>query len=462
MIRENQKVLNRFQMILDLLIMVAALFTAYSFRFANYTGDYLTFPYYLETLYLLVPLFFILYYFFGLYEPQRRKSRINELGSIIKANLAAMTILLSFLFFSKEVNYSRQVFFYFVLFNCGLTILERALIRKILTHIREKGYNKKFLLVVGADRLGRKLIRKIKENPGLGYEIVGLVDDQLEKGSLVEGAKVLSDISGMEEVIKDSVIDEVMIALPLKEYDKLKIIIKKCEKSGIRTNIIPDYLKYIPARPVYDEIDGLALLNIRYIPLDNLLNAWMKRTLDIVLSALALLICLPLFLILMVVIRLDSPGPVFFNQERVGLNQKRFTMYKFRSMKMQSESCSDTEWSRKNDPRRTKVGALLRKTSLDELPQLFNVLKGDMSLVGPRPERPFFVERFREKVPKYMIKHQVRPGITGWAQVNGWRGDTSIRKRIECDLYYIENWTLTLDIKIVFLTVFRGFINKNA
>jgi len=462
MIRENQKILNRLQVVLDLLILTAAMVVAYYIRFANYTGGHLELPYYLKTLYLLVPLYFLLYSFFGIYEPKRRKNHMKEISGIFKANVSGLIILMSTLFFIKEVDFSRQVFFYFIVLNCSLTIGERLLVRGILYRIRSKGYNKKFLLIIGAGSLGRKAIRKIRENKSMGYEIIGLIDDQVARGKRIEGIEVIGEISQLEEVLDRHTVDEIIIALPLKEYDKLRIVIRKCEKCGVRTLIIPDYTRYIPAKPAYDELDGLPLINIRHVPLDNLFWALTKRVFDIIASAIGLLICSPLFLIIALAIKIESPGPVIFKQIRVGMNRKNFTMYKFRSMRIQTEEESSTQWTTENDPRKTRVGCFIRKTSIDELPQLFNVLKGDMSLVGPRPERPYFVERFKEKIPKYMIKHQVRPGITGWAQVNGWRGDTSIRKRIEYDLYYIENWTFSLDIKILIMTIFKGFINRNA
>ena len=463
MIRENQKILNRIQIVIDLAILVLSLVLAYYIRFYNYTaGGYLTLRYYIYTLYLLVPLYFVLYSFFELYEPKRRKDMVRELSGIVQANIFGLLILMSALFFIKEIDYSRLVFFYFILLNCTLLAAERFVVRRVLYQIRKKGYNKKFVLIIGAGRLGRRIIRKIQEIPALGYEIVGLIDDQQQQGKQVEGVTVIGNSSELESLLAKRTVDEIIIALPLKEYDKLRFIIKVCEKSGVRTNIIPDYSRYIPARPAYDEIDGIPLINIRHVPLDNLFNALAKRVFDIIVSAIGLVLCLPLFLIIALAIKLESPGPVLFKQERVGLNRKVFNMYKFRSMKLQTEEQANTQWTVENDPRVTKVGRFIRKTSLDELPQLFNVLKGDMSLVGPRPERPYFVERFKEKIPKYMIKHQVRPGITGWAQVNGWRGDTSIRKRIEYDLYYIENWTFAFDIKILIMTIFKGFINKNA
>lgn len=236
----------------------------------------------------------------------------------------------------------------------------------------------------------------------------------------------------------------------------------ECEKSGVHTKFIPDYGNIIPTKPYTEDLLGLPVINIRYVPLSNTFYMLTKRCMDIVGSIVCIIVFSPLMLGTALLVKATSKGPLIFRQERVGLHNKAFWMYKFRTMYVQTEEEEQKGWTKKNDPRVTSVGRFLRKTSLDEFPQLFNVLKGDMSLVGPRPERPQYVERFREEIPRYMIKHQVRPGMTGWAQVCGYRGDTSIRKRIEHDLYYIENWTLGLDIKILFLTVFRGFINKNA
>jgi len=237
-------------------------------------------------------------------------------------------------------------------------------------------------------------------------------------------------------------------------------VIQLCEKSGTKVSVIPFYNDVIPTRAIVDNIGAIKLIQLRTTPLDEPFNAALKRGFDILVSLLGLIVLSPLMLIIAVAIKLSSPGPVLFKQERVGLNKKHFTMLKFRSMKV--NDAQDTAWSKDEDSRRTAVGSILRKFSLDELPQLFNVLGGDMSLIGPRPEIPFFVEQFRETVPLYMVKNQVRPGITGWAQVNGYRGDTSIPKRIEHDIWYIENWSFGLDMKIILMTVFGGMINREV
>ena len=270
-------------------------------------------------------------------------------------------------------------------------------------------------------------------------------------------------VSGdLEHILPANELDEIAITLGLSEYSKLEHIVAECEKSGVHTKFIPDYNNIIPTRPYTEDLMGLPVINIRHVPLTNTFNAMVKRIVDIGGSLFAIVLFSPVMLITAILIKLTSPGPLIYKQERVGLHNQTFKMYKFRSMEVQDPAKEKKGWTVKNDPRVTPIGKFIRRTSIDELPQLFNILKGDMSLVGPRPERPFFVEKFREEIPRYMVKHQVRPGLTGWAQINGYRGDTSIRKRIEHDLYYIENWTLGFDFKIIFLTFFKGFINKNA
>lgn len=276
------------------------------------------------------------------------------------------------------------------------------------------------------------------------------------------GYPVLGGIDKLVDVLLHKYFDLVVIALTSEDTDELGYILAQCEKAGVKSNVIPYYYKYVPTQPYMDDLDGLPVIDTRRVPLDNWFKSGLKRTFDILFASVAILLTSPIMLLSVIMIKLTSPGPVIFHQERVGLNRKQFMMYKFRSMHVQTDEEEREQWTTKNDPRKTKWGSFMRKTSIDELPQFFNVLKGDMSVVGPRPERPFFVEKFREEVPRYMIKHQVRPGITGWAQVNGLRGDTSIEERINHDLYYIENWTFSFDLQIIFLTVFKGLVNKNA
>jgi len=354
------------------------------------------------------------------------------------------------------------MFIYFFMINIVLEEIERLMIRAFLRSIRKNGYNQKHILLVGYSKAAEQYIDRIKQNPQWGYNIRGILDDNIARGTMYKGVKVIGSVGNLSYILPENKLDEIAITLGLEEYYKLEKIVAECEKSGVHTKFIPDYGNIIPTRPYTEDLLGLPVINIRYVPLSNTFNALIKRLTDIIGSIICIIIFSPIMLTSAVLVKMTSKGPLIFKQERVGLHNKPFQMYKFRTMYVQTEEEERKGWTQKNDPRVTSVGRFLRKTSLDEFPQLFNVLKGDMSLVGPRPERPQYVEKFREEIPRYMIKHQVRPGMTGWAQVNGYRGDTSIRKRIEHDLYYIENWTLGLDIKILFLTVFKGFINKNA
>ena len=327
---------------------------------------------------------------------------------------------------------------------------------------RKKGRNIKHTVFIGFSTSAAAYIDRSKSNPQWGLKVHGIFDDLVSDNFEYRGIKKIGTLSDLAAYLEKTSLDEVAITLNLNEYHKLEQIVAICEKSGVHTKFVPDYYNFISTNPYTEDLDGLPVINIRNVPLTNTMNKLIKRLIDIIGSIIALILFSPIMLIVAILVKKSSPGPIIFAQERIGLGNKPFKMYKFRSMGVQDPKKEAKEWTTKNDVRVTPVGRVIRKTSLDELPQFWNVLKGDMSLIGPRPERPLFVEKFKEEIPRYMIKHQVRPGITGWAQVNGFRGDTSIRSRIEHDLYYIENWSLGLDIKILFLTFFKGFVNKNA
>ena len=325
----------------------------------------------------------------------------------------------------------------------------------LLRYYRQRGYNLKHVLIVGTGPMARRYLNKIRTNKELGYQAMGYVSDDADGW---RGLVYLGGYQDLNRILEKFSPDEVVAAIPAEDFTKTPLVISACEKAGVKLSIIPFYAEYMPTNPEFDDLDGLPLLNIRHIPLDNWGNAFMKRAMDIVGSLVLIVLTSPIMLIAAIGVRLSSPGPIIFSQERVGRNKKTFRMYKFRSMRVNDRQ--DTGWSRDKDDRKTAFGSFIRKFSIDELPQFFNVLKGDMSLVGPRPEVPFYVEQFREEIPLYMVKHQVRPGITGWAQVNGLRGDTSIKDRIEHDIYYIEHWTVFFDIEILFMTLFKGIVNS--
>lgn len=471
MIKNNQQHFNRLHVVFDAIVVVLSYAFAWWLKFASGIVDreigVLSFEFYMKALILIVPLYLFLYYAFNLYTPKRVQGRRLELSNIIMANTVGILIVFAGFFlvlsYSEDAkNFSRSMFVYFYVINIVFEEIERLFIRAFLRSIRRRGYNQKHILLVGYSKAAEQYIDRIKQNPQWGYDVQGILDDNIARGTIYKGVKVIGSIGNLEYILPQNKLDEIAITLGLEEYYKLSKIVAECEKSGVHTKFIPDYGNIIPTRPYTEDLLGLPVINIRYVPLSNTFNALIKRLTDIIGAVICIIVFSPVMLTSAILVKTTSQGSLIFKQERVGLHNKPFKMYKFRTMYVQTEEEEKKGWTQKNDPRVTRVGAILRKTSLDEFPQLFNVLKGDMSLVGPRPERPQYVEKFREEIPRYMIKHQVRPGMTGWAQVNGYRGDTSIQKRIECDLYYIENWTLGLDFKILFLTVFKGFINKNA
>lgn len=465
MIKDNQKYFNRLHVIIDAFIIVIAYTLAYFLKFYSGLLDSvkgLTAQQYFFALIFIVPGYLILYAAFQLYTAKRVQGRRLEMGNIIKANTIGLLLFIVVLYVIRQQHFSREMIFIFYAVNIFLELAFRNIIRHILRTMRKSGFNLKHILLVGYSRAAEEYIDRIKANPQWGYLVRGILDDDVERGTMYKGVKVIGRIDNLFVILPQNRLDEIAITLSIDKYSNLEHIVSMCEKSGVHTKFIPDYNNIIPTRPYTEDLLGLPVINIRRVPLTNTFNIAIKRTIDILGSLVAIIIASPLMLLIAALVKLSSKGPVIFKQERVGLHNKNFQMYKFRSMGVQKAKEEKTAWTVPDDPRVTRVGKFIRKTSIDELPQLFNILKGDMSLVGPRPERPFFVEKFREEIPRYMVKHQVRPGLTGWAQINGYRGDTSIRKRIEYDLYYIENWTLGFDIKILFLTIFKGFINKNA
>ncbi|MBQ7972330.1 MAG: undecaprenyl-phosphate glucose phosphotransferase [Lachnospiraceae bacterium] len=465
MIKDNQRYLNRLHVVLDALITVISYITAWWIRLVMFSEEgagVLPKEIYFGALLIIVPGYVILYSTLNLYKSKRYSSTAREIFDIIKANTLGLVLIFVALYIVNEPNFSRSMIFIFYVLSILLMIWMRCLVRLILRSIRKKGYNIKYILLVGYSRAAEEYIDRIMANPEWGYVVRGILDDTVPAGTLYRGVKVLGRVDNIYVILPENKLDEIAVTLSLKDYDRLEEIVGICEKSGVHTKFIPDYNSVIPTRPYTEDLFGLPVINIRHVPLTNTINWILKRAVDIVGSIVAIIVFSPVMVLSAILIKASGDGPIIFKQERVGLHNKTFQMYKFRTMQVQDKSEEKTAWTVKNDPRVTKIGRILRKTSMDEIPQFFNILKGDMSLIGPRPERPFFVDKYKEEIPRYMVKHQVRPGLTGWAQVNGYRGDSSIRKRIDCDIYYIENWSMWLDIKILFLTVFKGFINKNA
>ncbi|WP_342563245.1 undecaprenyl-phosphate glucose phosphotransferase [Paenibacillus sp. FSL R7-0345] len=465
MIRRNQKFLTQLYMVADFLVIQLSFLAAWWLKFrSGWLESYNTLPVesyaYWSIMYGAISV--LIGIVLSLYLPKRKKRFVDEFLKIFQVHVMAIFILLGVMFFLKEIDVSRQYLAIYMGFNILSIMLYRYVLKTMLKSLREKGYNRQFVLIIGAGSLGKRFYNNLIQYPELGYETIGFLDD-FHKWDGIEEQRykpILGTVDELSGILEMLPVDEVILALPLDAHSKYPAIIAACEKAGMRTLIIPDFFDYLPARPYFDNFAGMPMINVRDIPLDMAGNRLAKRSFDIVFSLFAILMLSPIMLIVAIGVRLTSPGPVIFKQERVGLNRRNFMMYKFRSMKMQTDSEVDTGWSTKDDPRRTRFGTFIRRTSLDELPQFFNVLFGQMSVVGPRPERPYYVEQFRDEIPKYMVKHHVRPGITGWAQSNGLRGDTSIEERIKHDIFYIENWSLLFDIRIIFRTIRNGF--KNA
>ncbi|WP_406536962.1 undecaprenyl-phosphate glucose phosphotransferase [Methanobrevibacter sp.] len=466
MIKENQKILNITLVLIDILVWGIALLCALWLRFKTTLfgplGGHLgLISYLLFFTFAVVPVYLILYFAFGLYKPRRTyKNIFSEATQIIKVNILAFITLVSILFIINQPDFSRIMLFLLAIIATFFGIIERFVIRSILKRMRINNKNIKHILIVGDNELAFTFARRIRENPYLGFVVSGFLGRSDHIGREIEGSRVIGGFKDIDRILDMNRFDRVVLAIPLKYYYKINELVESCERVGIKAEIIPDYIRYFPAQPSVDMIEDIPIINIRYVPLDDDFNKFLKYLSDYVIALIAIVITSPIMIITAIAIKLTSPGPIIFKQERIGHNSKPFMMYKFRSMKVQDPGEEKSEWTTKDDPRKTRVGELIRKTSIDELPQFFNVLKGDMSVVGPRPERPYFVQQFKETVPKYMVKHQVKPGLTGWAQIHGCRGDTSITKRIEYDIEYVENWHMGLDLAIMIKTAVKK--NPNA
>ena len=452
--------------LLDVLVVSISLICSFWLRFKTTLfgplGGHLGYQSYLIFLLLaVIPVYLILYFAFGLYKPRRTyKNIFSEATQIIKVNIVAFFVLVSILFIINQPDFSRIMLFLLALISTFFGIIERFAIRSILIRMRINNKNLKHILIVGDNELAFTFANKIKANPYLGFSIGGILGRPEHIGEEIQGCKITGSFNELDNLLENNRFDRVVLAIPLKYYYKINELVESCEKVGIKAEIIPDYIRYFPAQPSVDMIEDIPIINIRYVPLDDGFNKFLKALSDYAIAIIAIVITSPIMIVTAIAIKLTSRGPIIFKQERIGYNSKPFMMYKFRSMRVQNPNEEKSEWTTRDDPRKTKVGEFIRKTSIDELPQFFNVLKGDMSVVGPRPERPFFVEQFKESIPKYMVKHQVKPGLTGWAQIHGCRGDTSIKKRIEYDIEYVENWHMGLDLGIMIKTVLKK--NPNA
>jgi Undecaprenyl-phosphate glucose phosphotransferase len=405
----------------------------------------------------------------GLYRLRRGRTRVDDFfGVLVGSLLGTLLSVLGTLYINTYhldaalkgqgfLEISRPVWGLFLVLNVVFTYLSRETVRDLLRRRWRAGIGLRRVLIIGVGDLGRMVADRILEHGELGFKLVGFLDDRAARGDAIgyRGLPLLGSVTDLAEVSAREAIDEIYVALPIEEHIKMLGVVEHASRECINVHVVPDLLQFIALRARLEDLDGLPLISINDVPLRGI-NSVLKRVVDVALSLGVVMLGAVPALIIALVIKRSSPGPVFYKQQRMGLDGKAFTVYKFRSMPVDAEDASGPVWARDDDPRATPIGRWLRKHDVDELPQFWNVLLGDMSIVGPRPERPFFVEQFKHRIPQYMLRHKVKAGITGWAQVNGWRGNTSLEKRIEFDLYYIENWSLSLDFKIMWLTVLKG------
>jgi Undecaprenyl-phosphate glucose phosphotransferase len=473
MVRRQSRLLTTFYVLADILIGMAAFALAYFVRFETglipVTKGYPPFSQYATLapfVGLLVPLAFQTQ---GLYRLRRGRSRVDDFFAVFVGTIVAIVLgLIGTLYVQTYLasdaakdrgayEVSQYVWALFLVLNVALAYGARALVRGALERRWRAGVGVKRVLIAGAGDLGRLVADKILEHAELGFRVAGFVDDSATGDHIgYRGLPLLGTLDETGEICQRERIDEVYVALPLEAHARMLTVIEQASRELSDIHVVPDLLQFMALRARLEDLDGVPIVSIHDVPLQGL-NSALKRVIDVAISGVAIMfLAVPAGLIALLV-RLTSPGNVFYRQERMGLDGKAFTVYKFRSMYADAEVDSGPVWARDDDPRCTPIGRLLRRWDLDEIPQFWNVLTGEMSIVGPRPERPFFVQQFKLRIPQYMLRHKVKAGITGWAQVNGWRGNTSIEKRIEYDLYYIENWSVGLDLKIMWLTVVRGF-----
>ena len=478
MIRQRHKSIATIYLLGDLAATIAAFFGAWVLRFeldviprlVPLKEEVPELRRYLELLPFVLLLWPVVLYFHGLYQNRRGRSRVDEAITVLVAVILASVLLSVVVAWYRPprapgsveyFTFSRAFLALFALLDLTLVIATRNAIRVVLQRLRLAGHNLQRILVVGAGALGREITQKILAHRELGFEVAGFVDDDPGKqGASFHGVPVLGATRDLETILQERDVHQVFVALRLEAHRKMLRILQVVSRECVEVKLVPDILQYATLRASIEDVDGTPVINLSQVPLQGW-SSLIKRSMDVVLSLAALAVLVPLLPAVAALVWLEDRGPIFYRQERMGLDGKGFMILKFRSMRVDAESSTGPVWATKDDPRRTRVGRYLRRWSLDELPQLWNVLKGEMSLIGPRPERPAFVQEFKHKIPQYMLRHRVRSGITGWAQVHGWRGNTSIKKRIQYDLYYIENWSLKLDFKILWMTVRKG-LRHNA
>jgi Undecaprenyl-phosphate glucose phosphotransferase len=465
MLKRYQHTVGYIFRLVDALVVVGAWLASYWVRFIiapiAVTKGFPEFTAYAALAPLIAVLWMGVLTFMRVYESRRMLTRVHEIQVILNAHGMALLLFVSLTYFSEEYRYSRLVMLYFAIIGGLALVAFRMILRNTLCALRARGFNLRHVLAVGEGPTLESMLLRLEMFPELGLRVHGVATHDGSRGRAICGKPVLGSFDDISELIRSTKVDEVLIALPPSQSQDLDRLLDLLKDETLDVRMVPDVHRYITLGCEIDDLDGVPIVRINDSPLIGW-GALSKRITDIALSAAGLLVLSPLLLSIAALVRLSSRGPVLYVQERMGLDGRSFHMLKFRSMRADAESKTGAVWAQATDERRTAIGTFLRKTSLDELPQLWNVLRGDMSLVGPRPERPVFVSRFRKEIPHYMLRHKVRAGITGWAQINGWRGNTSLDRRVECDLFYIRNWSYTLDLKILMLTLWKGFVHKNA
>lgn len=465
MIRRQTRRLQLTFLLADLVATAAALYAAWLIRFESVwpaPKGYQPWSEHAGLLPVVLVVWPAVFYFHRLYQIRRDRSLIDETLAIVVASSLSTFLLIGVLSFWRGFAFNRPLLVVFLGLDIFFVALARFGIHRYLETIWSAGVGVRRALVVGAGNAGRAIAEKLLDHPATGLKPIGFADDDPEKvGSDFRGLPVLGTTGDVRELIRKHEVDTVFLALPVEAYKTMLGILREVGNEMIDLRVVPDLFQYVTFKAGVEDFDGLPVINLSQVPLEGW-NSLVKRAMDVALSSFGLAALALVSPFVALAIWLEDRGPVFYTQERMGLDGRLFRILKFRSMTVDAESQTGATWASEEDPRRTRVGSFLRKTSIDELPQLVNVFVGDMSLVGPRPERPEFVHEFKEKFPQYMLRHRVRAGITGWAQVHGWRGNTSLSKRIEYDLYYIENWSLSLDVKILWLTFRHGFIHRNA
>jgi Undecaprenyl-phosphate glucose phosphotransferase len=409
---------------------------------------------------IVLALWGLVFQAYGLYEPSRLLRGKPETTILVRAHGTALVCFIALTYVFSEYRYSRGVLIYFALFGGAMLVLVRKSIQSILAAIRRRNGHRGVLLI-GEGPSVELLIRRIDRCPELGVSVVGVLVSQSCSASHIGDKPVVGHYDDVVAAIERTGAEQVLVALSRQQWSELEGVLAQIGEDLVDVQIIPDVHEFVTIGCQVEDFDGMPVIRLNASPLMGW-GAFLKRTTDILLSSVALVVLAPAMAALALVVKVTSRGPIFFGQERMGLDGHVFRMYKFRTMRQDAEAHTGPVWAGPRDDRRTPAGAFLRSTSLDELPQFWNVLIGDMSLVGPRPERPVFVRQFRQDISHYMLRHKVKAGITGWAQVSGWRGNTSLDARIRCDLDYIRDWTLLFDLKILLLTVWKGFVNKNA